>query len=259
MLPNIAHANEEPLMLDILSAIAMASGAAIVVAVLSFSLSRNPEGRLRAAFALAAWFIVVVALGASEALTPTYAGTPGLGAAVVLPTVALCLAFLGFRATSQAMAATPLAALIALNVLRLLGVSFVLLYAADRLPAPFAPTAGWVDIFVGATALPVAFLVWRGQPGAKGLTLVWNTIGFLDLVDAVFLGATSAPGPIQIFTGPPSSEIMTSLPWLLIPGFLVPCFLAVHVVIFARLTRRASTGQALSSNPAPAPIGAASR
>jgi hypothetical protein len=247
------------MMFDILYAIAMASGAAIVVAVLSFSLSRNLEGRLRAAFALTAWFAVVVALGASGALSPQHAGTPGLGVTVVLPVIALCLAFLVFRTTSEAMAATPLPVLIALNVLRLLGVFFVLLYAANRLPAPFAPTAGWVDIFVGATALPVAFLVWRRQTGASGLALVWNAIGFLDLVDAVFLGATSAPGPIQIFTGPPSSEIMTTLPWLLIPGFLVPCFLAVHVVIFARLTRRASAGQALSGNPAPTPIGAASR
>jgi hypothetical protein len=38
--PNIAHANEEPMMFDILYAIAMASGAAIVVAVLSFSRKR---------------------------------------------------------------------------------------------------------------------------------------------------------------------------------------------------------------------------
>jgi len=31
---------------------------------------------------------------------------------------------------------------------------------------------------------------------------------------------------------------MTTLPWLLIPGFLVPLLVAVHIGIFARLMKR---------------------
>ena len=30
---------------------------------------------------------------------------------------------------------------------------------------------------------------------------------------------------------------MTALPWLIIPGFLVPCLMFLHVVIFARLAK----------------------
>jgi len=48
----------------------------------------------------------------------------------------------------------PLWLFVGVHTVRLLGVTFVVLYAAHRLPAPFAPVAGWGDIFVGVTAAP---------------------------------------------------------------------------------------------------------
>jgi hypothetical protein len=53
---------------DILSAIEVTASAAIVAAVLSFSLSQSVAGRLRAALIVAGWFLVVVLLGATDAL-----------------------------------------------------------------------------------------------------------------------------------------------------------------------------------------------
>jgi hypothetical protein len=52
---------------------------------------------------------------------------------------------------------------------------------------------------------------------------------------AVTPGATSAPGPLQIFHGPPSSGIMATLPWILIPCFLVPSLIFLHLCTFYRL------------------------
>ena len=40
-----------------------------------------------------------------------------------------------------------------------LGVFFIALWALGRLPAPFAPSAGWGDVLVGLTALPIAHRV----------------------------------------------------------------------------------------------------
>jgi hypothetical protein len=72
----------------------------------------------------------------------------------------------------------------------------------------------------------------------RPLVFGWNVMGIADLVNAIALGALSAPGPLQVFSGPPDSSPMTTLPWLMIPGFLVPCLLFLHVVIFARLAGR---------------------
>jgi hypothetical protein len=126
---------------------------------------------------------------------------------------------------------------VGIQAIRVLGVSFVLLHAAGRLPGPFAPVAGWGDIAIGATALPVAWWLTRGL---KTNALVWwNALGLLDLVVAVGLGAVSSPGPIRVFTDDPGSEIMTTLPWIIIPCFLVPALTFVHLAVFWRLSRAA--------------------
>jgi hypothetical protein len=40
---------------------------------------------------------------------------------------------------------------------------------------------------------------------------------------------------MRLIFAEPGSAIMTTLPWLLIPGFLVPLLFAVHIAIFIRL------------------------
>src|SRR6185312_16789652 len=127
-------------------------------------------------------------------------GTPGLGLAVVIPIAVLSAVVLGTASGRDRVRRVPLAALVGIHSLRVLGLSFVLLYAAKRLPAPFAPVAGWGDIAVGLLAIPLALMLARGGDTVpRGLVALWNALGLLDLVAAVTLGATSSPGPIQLF------------------------------------------------------------
>jgi hypothetical protein len=226
-------------MFETLSTIALTVGVSIVVAFLADALARTPLGRLTVAGVLAVWFALVLAIGATGALDPEHGiGVPGLGLTVALPVAALAGAFFAFRPIRDAMLATPLPALIAVNAIRSLGVIFLILHATGKLPAPFAPSAGWGDIFVGVTALPVAWAMLQFGSPARPLALLWNLIGLADLVSAVALGALSAPGPLQVFAGPPTSALMTTLPWLIIPGFLVPSLMFIHVVVFYRLARQ---------------------
>ena len=234
-------------MFEILSAIALTASASIVVAFLSYALARTSLGRLTVAGVLGGWFALVVAMGATGALDPARGiGVPGLGLTVALPVAVLAVAFFSAPSIRNAMLAIPMPAMVAVNAIRILGVIFLILQAAGELPAPFAPSAGWGDIFIGVTALPVAWAMLRFGPRARALALVWNTIGIADLVNAVALGALSAPGPLQVFAGPPSSALMTTLPWLLIPRFLVPCLMFVHVVIFDRLAKTEAAAPAHS-------------
>ena len=131
----------------------------------------------------------------------------------------------------------PLWLLVGVHMVRVLGINFVVLYAAHRLPAPFAPVAGWGDIFVGATAAPVAWLAYRQITSDRAIVWIWNLIGIADLIAAVGLGVTSSPGPARLIFTEPSSAIMTTLPWLLIPGFLVPLLFVIHIGIFVRLVK----------------------
>ena len=224
---------------DLIGSIELTASAAIVIAALSSAFGSNALGRVRIAASLSAWFVVIVILAATRALYYKHGlGTPGLGLAVAFPIAILCLVVARAKSLRDAFQRVPLWLLVGMHTVRLLGISFIILYAAHRLPAPFAPVAGWGDIFVGATALPVAWLLYRRLTNARPILWSWNVIGLADLIAAVGLGATSSPGPARLIFTEPSSAMMTTLPWLLIPGFLVPLLLTVHIGIFIRLAKR---------------------
>ena len=221
---------------DLIGSVELTASAAIVIAALSIGFGSNAPARIRIAAWLSAWFVIVAILAATRALYYERAlGAPSLGIAVALPIAVLCILVACVQPLHDALHRVPLWLLVGVHTVRLLGISFVILYAAGRLPAPFAPVAGWGDIFVGATALPVAWLAYRRPVNARPILWIWNVIGLVDLVAAVGLGVISSPGPQRLISAEPSSAIMTTLPWLLIPGFLVPLLFTVHIGIFIRL------------------------
>src|SRR3984885_10001948 len=120
-------------MLEILSTIGLTVSASLVIGFLAHSTAETPRGRLIVASALAAWFVLVLAIGAGGALDPTRGfGVPALGLAVALPVAALVGAFFASGSIRTAMLATPLPALVAVNTIRVLGVIFCASLRAGR-------------------------------------------------------------------------------------------------------------------------------
>jgi hypothetical protein len=223
-------------MFDLVSTAELTASAAIVVFFISSMLSSRVRQRVLIAAALTFWFCLVLTAGATGALAHSIGPVPGVGVAVLIPLALLTLLVLGTTRGREGVRRIPIAALVGVQGLRVLGITFVLLYWAKRLPAPFAPVAGWGDVSVGLLAIPLAVLLARSTGATpKGIVVMWNVLGVADLVTAVALGATSAAGPLQLFHGQPGTAIMTSLPWVLIPCFLVPSFLFLHLCTFYRL------------------------
>jgi hypothetical protein len=228
---------------DLIGAVELTASAAIVIAALSIGVGSSVAMRVHIAVGLAAWFVLVVILAATHALYYEHGlGTPGLGMAVVLPIVILCLLAARRNSLGETFRRVPVWLLVGVHTVRVLGISLVILYSTGRLPAPFAPVAGWGDIFVGATAPLAAWSAYRQAINTRPIVWLWNSIGTVDLIAAVGLGVTSSPGPLRLISAEPSSAIMTTLPWLLIPGFLVPILFVVHIGIFARLAQAKTLG-----------------
>lgn len=226
--------------IDVLASIVLTAGAAIVLSGMAVGFGEDTRSRMRIAGWLGLWFVLVAAMAAGGWLTyPHGLGTPGLGVAVCLPVIVMTGMVYGMPSLRRALRHVPLSLLVALHGVRVLGVFFLILHAAGRLPAPFAPLAGWGDVLAGAAAVPLAWLVRRSERAARPLVWCWNGFGMLDLVLAVALGAVSAPGPLQLIDAAPGTSLMTGLPWLLVPAFLVPLLAALHLAVFYRL----STGE----------------
>jgi hypothetical protein len=222
---------------DLLGAVGLTASATIIIALLAASYTGRPAVRIGIGAALGLWFALIVALGAVGAFGQARGlGTPGVGLAVVLPVLALVFAGRRVAGLRSARDAAPIELLVGVNFVRVLGAFFILLYANGRLPAPFAPVAGWGDILIGGTALPLAWAISRQIPGWWSATLAWNTLGLADLLAAIGLGITSAPdSPLRLFHDGSGTAIMTDLPWVLIPTFIVPLLILTHLAVFYRL------------------------
>lgn len=120
------------------------------------------------------------------------------------------------------------ASLVALQVWRVLGINFLILLALGKLPPLFALPAGLGDIAAGLAAPFVASGLRR--PGGRSSAIAWNVFGLLDLIVAIGLGATTNVGPIQIFHANPSIVVLTAFPLALVPTFLVPLSMVLHII-----------------------------
>ena len=83
----------------------------------------------------------------------------------------------------------------------------------------------------------------RAPRETAGLVRAWNVFGILDLVVAVTTGFLTAPSLIQPFEFHPPSELMTVLPMVLIPVYLVPLSIVLHIASLAKLHRATCAGK----------------
>ena len=179
--------------------------------------------------------------GAFEAKAAEGVPPVGINLVVVLALLALSLAS---SATLRGLLSRQ-SDLIRLHLWRLVGLLFLWLMVRGQVPALWAVPAGVGDVLIGVTALWVA----RGveAPGGRRRAIVWNLLGLADLVVAVGLGMMTSPGATLVFATQPTTEVMTHFPMALVPTFLVPLALTLHVVSLWQLLRgtwaRPSAGQ----------------
>ena len=224
-------------MLDVIAALTLSAVLVIFLIVLIGAASLRPAARAYAYGIAAAWVVLMIGIAASGGFAPGAIGPvpgPVLGfGALVIGGLAAWFWWPAFRDTLLAL---PLSALIGINVFRIGGVFFLILFAQGRLSAPFAQSAGWGDIITGLVAIPLAVMTAAATLPSRRLIAAWNAFGALDLFTAILLGALSSPGtPFHVFTEGPGTAVMATLPWVIIPTVLVPLWLLVHLTVAWRL------------------------
>jgi hypothetical protein len=168
-----------------------------------------------------AWGLASAAAGASHILTRI---PPPVMPLIVFGSAGALVAGLPRgRWVGAALGALGPRGILAVNLGRFVGVAFLWESAQGRLPEVFAERAGWGDIAAAAGAL--ALLFWPDGPGFRRALVAWNVFGLLDLLVAVGTAASLA------FARPGSMYAMTALPFCLIPFWIVPLLLAMHVFL----------------------------
>jgi hypothetical protein len=189
------------------------------------------------AVVLLGWLALSIALAAMGVYHVDASAIPTGQYAIVLPILIGSLLIWRSETVARVIEAVPQQWLIGVQLYRALGVIFLILYATGKLPGLFAWPASVGDIVIGLLAPVVSYAYARAPRDAAGLVRAWNVFGILDLVVAVTTGFMTAPSFIQPIVVQPSSELMTVLPMVLIPAYLVPLSIVLHIASLAKLHR----------------------
>ena len=120
---------------------------------------------------------------------------------------------------------------------RALGAIFLVLYASGKVPGLFALPAGIGDVLVGVLA-PVVAVAYARKPGdSAGRLAAWNLLGIADLVVAVVTGFATGRSLLQLAAFDAPNNLITIFPLVLIPTFLVPLSILLHIASLTKLRR----------------------
>jgi hypothetical protein len=222
-------------MLDFIGMVITAAAMVLFVSTLTTFMDISRVAKISLAAVIGVWIGLAAAAGAAGWLKISRP-VPAVGLFVVVPLLATALAT-AWPAARKAMLSIPMAAMVALNIMRVFAVLFLMLAAEGRLSGPFPYSAAWGDIITGVVAVPVLWLLKDGVERHTAAIAAWNLFGTADLVLAIAFGITSSEGsPLQLFAGP-GSEAMQYPPWSFVPTVLVPLWLILHAIITVQLRR----------------------
>lgn len=190
-----------------------------------------------AAAVLIGWFAMSSTLGVLGVYEAVADRVPTIQYGILFPILIGGVVIARSSAVGRVLDAVPLQWLTGVQLYRALGGIFLVLYGAGQLPGLFAWPAGLGDVLVGVLA-PVVALAYARGPGNNGdLVTAWNIFGLLDLIVAVGCGFATSPSPVQLAAFDRPNELITAFPLVLIPTYLVPVSVLLHLVSLAKLRR----------------------
>ncbi|MGH6824813.1 hypothetical protein [Methyloceanibacter sp.] len=200
---------------------------------------------LVSAVILIGWLAAAVTFGAMGVYQVNTGDIPTIQYGILLPILIGGLLIWRSETTRRIIAAVPQQWIVGVQLYRALGVIFLILYAAGKLPGQFAWPAGVGDIAIGLLAPIIGLAYARAPRKAIGLVAAWNVFGILDLIVAVGTGFMTAPSRFLSWDVHPTSALVTLLPMVMIPVYLVPLSIVLHLASLTKLRREshASEGQ----------------
>ena len=186
------------------------------------------------------WLASVLAAGGLFEASASRA-FPATGFGLAFATAAGLVLLSRSSTLNTVLAAVPLPWLVGIQLYRVIGLIFLVLYGSGQLPGEFAIPAGAGDVLIGLTAPIVAFALYRQYAWSERVAVVWNIAGVVDLAVAVGTGFLSSPGPLQVLAPDSPNRLITTFPLVLVPLFAVPLSVVLHLAALKRLSQDAAS------------------
>lgn len=219
---------------------ALDGGAAIAMAMLVAAIAARSAAGFggKAADISPAVILLSVGFGAGTAIavvggfSGAVGGIPGivlLALSLVIP-LAIGVIFTFTSAGVRRLISQPQIqpSVVMVHALRIIeGSVFVVMVPLGVLPAIFALPAGLGDVLVGLSAFAASRWI---RSGRWGMAVWWNLLGLLDLANAAVLGLMTQPGPLHVLQTRPTSALLLASPLAIVPTFIVPIYVLLHLV-----------------------------
>src|ERR1700730_18547199 len=192
-----------------------------------------------AAITVIGWFLLAIALASVDAYRGTADRIPTIQYGILVPVLVGGLLIWRSPRVTRIIDAVPQHWLVGVQLYRTLGVIFLILYAAGKMPGLFAWPAGLGDVLTGVFAPVVAISYLRGPRENSNLVSAWNLFRIADFVVAVTAGFLTSPSPLQLFAFDLPNELISRFPLVLVPVFLVPVSILLHLASLTKLRRGA--------------------
>ena len=184
---------------------------------------------------LAAWCLAAVYLTWSGFYRGTSDRLPTIQYGVLIPIVVGVALYWKWGAVRRVIEAVPQEWIVGVQLYRALGVIFLVLYAGGLLPGFFALPAGAGDVAVGLLAPAVGIAYAHRSRNAAGLVRAWNLLGIGDLIVALGTGFLTSASRFQMVAFDAPNNLISAFPLALIPVYLVPLSILLHLASLKKL------------------------
>jgi vacuolar-type H+-ATPase subunit I/STV1 len=198
----------------------------------------NRRAALHVLAGLGLWFLYAGLMGYFGVLGNTEMRPPGI-AFLVVPVLLFIILFIARpSASAQGVLAFPLWLILGTQCFRI-GVELFLhqLWTEGLVPRMMTFAGANIDIYIGLSAPPIAWLSTRGRWGLK-LASAWNILGLLALLNVVTRAVLTAPGPLNLIHSEVPDRMIGTFPFLFIPGFFVPLAVVLHLLAIRAISSR---------------------
>ncbi len=94
------------------------------------------------------------------------------------------------------------------------------------------------DVLSGLLAIPVGYYCLVKKSWPRSLVVVYNIIGLGLLVNIMVIAVLSLPTPFRYFHNGPANTVVTTFPFIFLPGMLVPLAYAMHIFSLRQVVGR---------------------
>lgn len=212
-----------------------------------FHVGRRSNKRGAAWFAigyLLLWYAILYVLNTRNTYQIRPDVPPRLLQPVILGLVVPLILFTAIKPLRELMFAIPLTWIVGVQVFRVMGVLFLVLYFLGYMPAIFGLPAGTGDLIITVAALPIAYLISKRHSRALFWAAAWAIFGMADHLMAFSIGFLSSPGPLRDLTSFGSTNpIITMYPLVIFPTFRVPIGLFINIFVLWKIRRERQHAQ----------------